>query len=226
MREPEHSDTISVRSNDVKRSAFDAGRWLPTPTLMLVEQVLAVVIAYLLGSVSFGVLVARSRGIDIRSEGSGNTGTSNVMRVLGKKFGALVLVGDAAKGAIAAAVGVALVDPAFGYVALFAAVVGHAFPIFHGFRGGRSVATALGGFIYLAPAVGIALSVIWAVVLVIWKTASIGSLVVMVLVVPLLALAGRTGTELMWASVTVVFVLVRHAANVRRLVEGSERKAL
>jgi glycerol-3-phosphate acyltransferase PlsY len=148
------------------------------------------------------------------------------MRVLGKKFGALVLVGDAAKGAIAAAVGVALVDPAFGYVALFAAVVGHAFPIFHGFRGGRSVATALGGFIYLAPAVGIALSVIWAVVLVIWKTASIGSLVVMVLVVPLLALAGRTGTELMWASVTVVFVLVRHAANVRRLVEGSERKAL
>ena len=78
----------------------------------------------------------------------------------------------------------------------------------------------------MAPAVGIALSVIWAVVLVIWKTASIGSLVVMVLVVPLLALAGRTGTELMWASVTVVFVLVRHAANVRRLVQGSERKAL
>lgn len=190
------------------------------------EQILAVVIAYLLGSVSFGVLVARSRGIDIHSVGSGNTGTSNVMRVLGKKLGALVLVGDAGKGMLAAAVGVAMVDPAFGYVTLFAAVIGHAYPIFHRFRGGKSVATTLGGFIVLAPPVGVALTVIWAVILIVWKTASIGSIVVMVLTVPLLALTGASGSDLVWSAAIVVFVLIRHSSNIHRLMQGSERKAM
>jgi glycerol-3-phosphate acyltransferase PlsY len=191
-----------------------------------VEQILAVVVAYLLGSVSFGVLVARSQGIDIHTVGSGNTGTSNVMRVLGKKLGALVLVGDAGKGVLAAALGVVMVDPAFGYVTLLAAVVGHAFPIFHRFRGGKSVATALGGFVVLAPVVGVTLTVIWAVILIVWKTASVGSIIVMVLAVPLLALAGRRGSDLVWSAAIVVFVLIRHSGNIRRLVQRSERKVV
>ena len=197
-----------------------------TPTLARVEQILAVVVAYLLGSVSFGVLVARSQSIDIHTVGSGNTGTSNVMRVLGKKLGALVLVGDAGKGVLAAALGVVTVDPAFGYVTLFAAVVGHAFPIFHRFRGGKSVATALGGFVVLAPVVGVTLTVIWAVILIVWKTASVGSIIVMVLAVPLLALAGRRGSDLVWSAAIVVFVLIRHSGNIRRLVKRSERKVV
>ncbi len=197
-----------------------------TPTLARVEQILAVVVAYLLGSVSFGVLVARSQGIDIHTVGSGNTGTSNVMRVLGKKLGALVLVGDAGKGVLAAALGVVMVDPAFGYVTLLAAVVGHAFPIFHRFRGGKSVATALGGFVVLAPVVGVTLTVIWAVILIVWKTASVGSIIVMVLAVPLLALAGRRGSDLVWSAAIVVFVLIRHSGNIRRLVQRSERKVV
>jgi glycerol-3-phosphate acyltransferase PlsY len=191
-----------------------------------VEQILAVVVAYLLGSVSFGVLVARSQGIDIHTVGSGNTGTSNVMRVLGKKLGALVLVGDAGKGVLAAALGAVMVDPAFGYVTLLAAVVGHAFPIFHRFRGGKSVATALGGFVVLAPVVGVTLTVIWAVILIVWKTASVGSIIVMVLALPLLALAGRRGSDLVWSAAIVVFVLIRHSGNIRRLVQRSERKVV
>jgi glycerol-3-phosphate acyltransferase PlsY len=189
-----------------------------------VEQILAVVIAYLLGSISFGVLVATSQGIDIHNVGSGNTGTSNVMRVLGKKLGSVVLVGDAGKGMAAAALGVVMVDPAFGYVTLFAAVIGHAFPIFYRFRGGKSVATALGGFVVLAPVVGITLTVIWAVILIIWKTASVGSIIVMVLAVPLLAVTGRRGSDLAWSGAIVVFVLVRHSGNIHRLIQGSERK--
>jgi len=194
------------------------------PTLADVEQILAIVLAYLLGSVSFGVLVAKSQGIDIHTVGSGNTGTSNVMRVLGKKLGAVVLVGDAGKGMIAAAIGVWMVDPAFGYVTLFAAVIGHAFPVFHGFRGGKSVATTLGGFVVLAPTVGVTLTIIWAVILIVWKTASIGSIIVMVLAVPLLALTGRRGSDLVWSSVIVLFVLFRHGGNFQRLMQGSERK--
>jgi glycerol-3-phosphate acyltransferase PlsY len=189
-----------------------------------VEQILAIVFAYLLGSVSFGVLVARSQGIDIHTVGSGNTGTSNVMRVLGKKLGAVVLIGDAGKGMLAAAIGTWMVDPSFGYVTLFAAVIGHAFPIFHRFRGGKSVATTLGGFVVLAPVVGVTLTIIWAVILVVWKTASVGSIIVMVLAVPLLALTGRRGSDLAWSAAIVVFVLIRHSGNIERLIHGSERK--
>ena len=190
------------------------------------EQILAIVIAYLLGSVSFGVLVARSQGIDIHAVGSGNAGTSNVIRVLGTKRGALVLVGDAGKGMLAAAIGVALVDPSFGYVALFAAVVGHAFPVFHRFGGGKSVATTLGGLVVLAPVVGVVLTVIWAVILVVWRTASVGSILVMVLIVPLLALTGHRGSDLVWSGVIAIFVLIRHYGNIRRLIQGSERKVV
>lgn len=188
------------------------------------DQILAIMLAYLLGSISFGVLVARSQGIDIHTVGSGNTGTSNVIRVLGKKLGGLVLIGDAGKGMLAAAIGVWIVDPSFGYVTLFAAVIGHAFPVFHRFRGGKSVATTLGGFVVLAPAVGVALTVIWVVILIVWKTASVGSIIVMVLAVPLLALAGRRGSDLAWSTAIVVFVLIRHSGNVQRLMQGSERK--
>jgi glycerol-3-phosphate acyltransferase PlsY len=191
-----------------------------------VEQILAVVLAYLLGSVSFGVLVARSQGIDIHTVGSGNTGTSNVMRVLGKKLGGLVLIGDASKGALAAAIGVWLVDPSFGYVTLFAAVIGHAYPIYHRFRGGKSVATTLGGFVVLAPVVGVTLTAIWVVILILSKTASVGSIIVMSLAVPLLALTGRQGSDLVWSAAIVVFVLIRHSGNIRRLVQGSERKVV
>lgn len=188
------------------------------------EQILAIVLAYLLGSISFGVLVAKSQGIDIHTVGSGNTGTSNVMRVLGKKLGAVVLVGDAGKGMLAAAIGVWSVDPSFGYVTLFAAVLGHAFPVFHRFRGGKSVATALGGFVVLAPVVGVTLTIVWGVILIVWKTASIGSIIVMVLAVPLLALTGRRGSDLAWSAAIVIFILIRHSGNIQRLTQGSERK--
>jgi glycerol-3-phosphate acyltransferase PlsY len=199
---------------------------LAAPTLAIVEQFIAIVVSYLVGSISFGVLVARSQGIDIHEVGSGNTGTSNVMRVLGKKLGAVVLIGDAGKGMLAAAIGIVMVDPSFGYVTLFAAVVGHAFPIFHRFRGGKSVATTLGGFIVLAPVVGVVLTAIWAVVLIIWKTASVGSIIVMILAVPLLALSGRRGSDLVWSGIIVVFVLIRHSGNIDRLIRGSERKVV
>ena len=186
--------------------------------------VVVLVIAYLVGSVNFGVLVARTQGVDIYTSGSGNPGTSNVMRVLGKKLAALVLVGDAAKGTAAAAIGALVVDPTFGYAALLAAVVGHAFPIWHRFKGGKSVATTVGGMLYLAPVVGVVLAAVWIVALVVWKTASIGSLVAMALLVPLLALSGRRGTDLVLGAAIALFVVIRHSGNIQRLVSASERK--
>ena len=185
--------------------------------------VLALVAAYLLGSVNFGIIVASGAGVDIRSVGSGNPGTSNVLRTLGKRLAAVVLIGDGLKGAGAAAIGVLAVNPDFGYATLLAAVIGHSFPIWHQFKGGKSVATAIGGFIYLAPAVGLVVGLVWLVVVLVWKTASIASIVAMLLVVPGLALAGRTTEQLLWATVIAVFVIARHAGNISRIASGSER---
>jgi acyl phosphate:glycerol-3-phosphate acyltransferase len=189
-----------------------------------VEYVLALVAAYLIGSISFGIIVASSRGVDIRSEGSGNPGTSNVLRVLGRRLAFLVLVGDGLKGVAAAAIGSLVVNDTFGYVTLLVAVIGHSFPIWHGLRGGRSVATAIGGILYLAPVVGVVLTVIWFVILLVWKTASIASLTAMLLLVPGLALDGADVQQLLWASAIAVFVIVRHSGNIERLLSSSERK--
>ncbi len=147
---------------------------------------------------------------------------SNILRNLGKKSAALVLIGDGLKGAGAAAIGVAWIGADFGWVTLFVAVVGHSFPIWHGFRGGKGVATAIGGVMFLAPWIGVTLGVIWIAILVVWRTASIGSLVVMGLLVPLVALSGRSGVAIAWASAIAAFIVVRHASNIRRLVTATE----
>jgi glycerol-3-phosphate acyltransferase PlsY len=190
----------------------------------LISGSFALIASYLLGSFSFAILIAASRGVDIRKEGSGNPGASNVLRVLGKQTAALVLLGDGVKGALAAWMGAAIVGPEFGYVTLFAAIVGHTFPIWHGFKGGKSVATAIGGFIFLAPAVGIFLGVMWIVIVLLWKTASIASIAVMVVAVPAMWLVGRSTSDLLWTGVIAIFVLVRHSSNIKRLLNSGEQK--
>ena len=188
------------------------------------QQTVAVIVSYLIGSISFGIIVSSMRDVDIRSVGSGNTRTSNIMRTLGKKDAALVLAGDALKGAVAAAIGALWIGGDFGWVTLFAAVIGHSFPVWHRFRGGKSVATAIGGIVYLVPWVGIVLAAVWIVILLVWKTASIGSLVVMGLVVPLVTVAGESFAAIAWASVIAAFVIVRHASNIKNLAASTERQ--
>ncbi len=190
----------------------------------MITSLLALAASYLLGSVSFAILVAASRGVDIRSEGSGNPGTSNVLRVMGRGPAVLVLVGDGFKGAAAAWIGSVAVGPEFGYATLFVAVVGHTLPIWHGLSGGKSVATAIGGFLFLAPGVGAVLALVWIVIVAVWKTASIASISVMVIAVPAMWLAGRSGTELLWTGAIAMFVLVRHSSNIKRLIGSREQK--
>ena len=187
------------------------------------ETVAALIIGYLLGSINSGVIVPRLMGVDIYSHGSGNPGASNVMRTLGKKAGAAVMLADAAKGALAAFIGSWMVGDVVGFWAALAAVVGHVFPIWHRFRGGRGVATAIGAVLWLEPWFGLLLAVGWGTVVVITKTASIASLGAMVLYVPGYALLGRRGWELVAATLTAALVIVRHAPNIRRLVSGGER---
>lgn len=182
-----------------------------------------ILIAYLLGSVDFGVIVPRILGVNIYDHGSGNPGASNVLRTLGKKAGAAVMLADALKGLAAAWVGVAAVGYPNGFWCGLAAVVGHIFPVWHRFRGGRGVATSIGAVLFLEPWFGLILALGWGTTVALTKTASIASLGAMVVYVPGYALFGWRGWPLLAAALTAGLVVVRHSGNIRRLIGGSEK---
>ena len=182
------------------------------------------VAAYLIGSVDFGVVVSRRLGVDIYQEGSGNPGTSNVFRTLGKKAAGLVLLGDAIKGVVATALGAVVIGETVGFACALIATVGHVAPVWHQFRGGRGVATAIGGAIWLEPILGLALAIAWLVVVLATKTASVASLGAMVLYVPVFVIAGHSGWPLVWAGLTAALVIWRHKDNIKRILARNENQ--
>jgi glycerol-3-phosphate acyltransferase PlsY len=188
---------------------------------------LLVVGAYLLGSICFGIVWARRAGIDLRSIGSGNVGATNVERALGRSAGRWVMALDAAKGAVPVLAGRALEGGVGAYAAAagVAAVVGHVFPIYFAFRGGKGAATAAGVLAAAAPAIGLLALASFVVGRVASKRASVGSLLgVGAALVAVLILEWNTPT--MWMALGCAFVVVlRHADNIARLRRGEEPPA-
>lgn len=188
---------------------------------------LALVAAYLVGSIDFAVIVARMHGVNIHEEGSGNPGTSNVLRTLGKLPAAMVFIGDTLKGTVAAAMGMVasgVPDPHvhWAFLAGFLAVVGHCYPVFHRFKGGKGVATGGGVILFTAPLVMLIDLAIWALVVRLTKTASIGSLLIVVITIPLLIWQGVSGLSLVWVALTIALVVWRHRGNIQRMIKGRE----
>lgn len=196
---------------------------------MTLNIAMAVIAAYLVGSIDFAVIVARMHGVDIREVGSGNPGASNVIRSIGRVPGAMVLVLDTIKGVIGAAMGMiasGTADPQveWAFLAGLAAVVGHCYPIFHRFKGGKGVATGLGVLFFTMPLVGLIIVVSWIVLVKLTKTASIASLIVVFATIPLAMWQGVTGMALVWLLVTVVLIVWRHRGNIQRVLRGDEQK--
>jgi len=196
----------------------------PLPRLVTVEPISAIVAvgAYSIGSIDFGVIVPRMFGVDIYSHGSGNPGATNVLRSMGRKAAAVVVVGDMAKGFGAAMLGGLVVDKTTAFACAFFAVVGHCFPVWHRFRGGKGVASAGGGVLWLEPMVGLVFAAVWVLLTLITRKASVGSLVNASLYVPALWWLGNGGWSLVWSAATIVLVVGRHHANIRRLITGAE----
>lgn len=197
----------------------------PSPLL----TALLVVAAYLAGSIPFGLIIARLRGVDVRAVGSGNIGATNVTRAVGKKLGALVLSLDAAKGALPVLgalmlVRAGLAQPLSVTACGLAAVAGHCFPVWLRFRGGKGVATALGVFLVLDPIATAGAVVVFVLTFAATRVASIGSLVASVAFVVAFQLRGRTPAEIALASVVVAIIFVRHTDNIRRLFNGKENR--
>lgn len=190
---------------------------------------LAVLAAYIVGSIDFAVIVARMNGVDIHEVGSGNPGASNVMRSVGKLAGVMVLVLDTVKGVVGAAMGMVAsgsADPQieWAFLAGLAAVVGHCYPIFHRFRGGKGVATGLGVLFFTVPLVGAITVVGWVVLVRLTKTASISSLIMVLAAIPLAIWQGVVGMSLVWLGATIVLVFWRHRGNIQRVLAGREQK--
>lgn len=190
---------------------------------------LALIAAYLVGSFDFAVIVARMHGVEITEVGSGNPGFSNVLRSVGKVPAAMVLLGDTMKGVIAAAMGMVaagVADPQihWAFLAGLLAVIGHCYPVFHRFKGGRGVATGLGVMVFTVWQVALIVTAAWALLTWLTKTAALSSLIVVVSTIPLAMLYGVEGLSLVWLSATIALVLWRHKDNMVRMVKGSEQK--
>ena len=181
--------------------------------------------AYLLGSIPTGLLLGKAYGIDVRKEGSGNIGATNLYRTVGRKVGIMTLAGDCLKGMLPVlAVKYSSLPVEYAAWVGLAAFSGHVFSVFLKFRGGKGVATALGVFLALSPlAVAVALGV-FAVLMLVWRYVSLGSIgaaAVMPIAVWALGEGRVVGVVTMIVAVIVIF---RHTENIRRLVAGTESR--
>jgi glycerol-3-phosphate acyltransferase PlsY len=189
------------------------------------NTVLAIAGAYLLGSVPFAFLLARRRGVDLRQAGSGNVGASNVLRTSGAPLAVLAMALDALKGTLAVVVAERVTaGPAVPVAAALASVVGHMYPLWLRFKGGKGVATAAGAFAFLAPVAGAVAVTVFVVIVAVTRVISIGSigaaltLAVMTIIMrsPWIVSAG--------AVLAAALIVHRHRGNLARVMAGTERR--
>jgi acyl phosphate:glycerol-3-phosphate acyltransferase len=184
-----------------------------------------VLFGYVLGSVPTGYLVGRLLGVDVRKVGSGNIGTANVLRAAGKRAAMLTLAGDMLKGLIPVVVARLLVTNDWLIAAVaFAAVIGHCWPVFLRFKGGKAVATGAGTTIGLAPMIGLGLFAFWWAVVLVSRYTSLGAISVMVVSPIVFLIAGQPLPYVLYTIVGGALVLWRHRENARALINGTERK--
>ncbi len=192
-------------------------------TIPLEQMLMALAFGYLLGSIPFGLILTRLAGAgDIRQIGSGNIGATNVLRTGRKGLAAATLLGDALKGTAAVVIaGRYGLEPAL--LAGFAAFMGHLFPVWLRFKGGKGVATFLGVLIGIAWPGAIVFAVVWLAVAFVTRFSSLGALAASVAVPVALALLGRPAEAQLFA-VLAVIVWIRHAENIKRLLAGTESR--
>lgn len=195
----------------------------------LLLNIVIAAVAYFLGNISPAILIGKIHGIDIRKEGSGNAGTTNVIRTLGLKSGLATLAVDVAKGIVAAEIGKAI-EPGFGiFVAFIFVILGHCFPALYDFKGGKGVATTLGAALALSWQSALLALAIAAIILIVVRIMSVASMIA-VAAYPFI-LYWILGAECVnreiytgLTAVIAVFVIVMHRENIGRLIRGEEKK--
>ena len=187
--------------------------------------VLVVTLGYLLGSVPFAFLLARRRGVDLRHAGSGNIGAANVLRTTGVAYAVGAVCLDAAKGAVAVLLALRLNgELAVSVSAALAAIIGHVYPIWLGFRGGKGVATAAGAFAVLSPVALAIAAAIFLVVVGVTRYISLGSIAASVALAVVAIVGDLPRSVVLGAGAAALIIVHRHRANFARVVAGTERR--
>jgi glycerol-3-phosphate acyltransferase PlsY len=184
-------------------------------------------ISYLLGSLSGSLLLGRFRGVDIRTQGSGNAGGTNAFRTQGWRFALGVVLIDVGKGALAAWLTLRMLDgnPHWGvYAAIIAAVIGHVWPIFHGFRGGKGLATLLGGLLVAWPLSVAVMLAVWLLALTLTGYVGLASILSGFSLIASALAGGDATTQLPFAMLAALTILYTHRSNLARLRAGCEHR--
>ena len=196
----------------------------------MLNYLIIIIIAYLLGNISTSYIVAkRLAGVDIRTQGSGNAGSTNVLRTLGKKAGALTFIGDVLKGAIAVLIArfisyaVHLDQATCAYLAVVFVVLGHNYQAFLGFKGGKGVATSLGSMLAMNPVIALACLGFFIIIVAITKYVSLGSILGIGLS-PIIMMLTQNTKGLLVTLFLTISVAITHKENIKRLINGTERK--
>ncbi len=178
------------------------------------------VIAYLIGNISPSTIMAKRQGLDIKKEGSGNAGTTNALRVMGKKAGAITCIVDILKGVVAVLIGTLVLGNAGAYLCALCVFLGHVWPIVYKFKGGKGVATAFGAVLAVNPLLALISLVIVAIIVFTSKRMSLGSIIGAV-AFAVLSIFLEPGFFL-FACVMAIIMIVKHRANIVRLIHGEE----
>lgn len=191
----------------------------------MLSEIALVLFAYLLGSVPTGYILGYLSGVDVRKAGSGNVGATNVARVAGKKLGLLTLLGDAAKGIIPVWLARWLgMDVDAAALAALAAFVGHLYPVFLKFQGGKGVATALGALLGLVPAATGALLLVFLIVIAATRIVSLASMIAAAAAPMAVWLFGYPPIAIALTAAMALLIIWRHQHNIQRLMSGTEPK--
>jgi len=189
------------------------------------------IIPYLLGSINFAIIISGRRfHDDVREHGSGNAGMTNMLRTYGKRAAGLTLLGDALKAVLAAIVGYYMMGMYGAYIAGFFCVLGHTFPVFHKFKGGKGVVTTAASMLMCNPIVFLIILALFVTIVAIWRFISLGSIMCALLYpfilsgVDMVLLGHPSGLYIIFALLTSVLVIVKHKDNIKRLLEGKENK--
>ena len=189
------------------------------------RNLILMIIAYLLGSFPSAVVIGKTfYNKDIRNYGSGNLGSTNAFRVLGKKGGAIVFILDILKGGLAfliAKYAGATISPLI--IAVFA-LIGHIYPIFANFKGGKAVATSAGIILFYSPLLFITLFIIFVITLKIWKMVSLSSTIISIAAVFIVWLGNYDLTARIMLTIFAVFIIIKHIPNYKRILNGTENK--
>jgi len=203
----------------------------------MIAYIIVAIIAYLLGSISFSVILSKKMaGFDVREKGSGNAGTTNVLRSVGKKAAIITLVCDVLKGVVAILIAVIvgkivkdLNNSLLVQLAGIAVIVGHTFPVFFGFKGGKGIATSLGVLLVTNWNIGLICLVFALILMILTRMVSLGSIVAAILFPVLVIFMPSNayiveGNYVIYSIILAVLVVFNHRSNVKRLLNGTENK--